>query len=220
MGNVSFRLRFCVLALLAVLALDSCSQAAPRLVAVSLRLVYYRTGAAVSERLSCFVLADDDDGEADLEELRIINDRAQLYWTLKSSDWLSVVKTGQTWFGSHAISMPEGMRFPRGTYRIVLVDKGGERNERTVAFEAPIVSERPFPTLSIEDGSYIVTSNYPKNLLVTYGASGAILRSLELTARSGKIADLSLGPNVHSIALWAEDEGSSVAAFTQSVTIK
>lgn len=208
------------LVLLAVISSFSCSQAAPKLLAVSLKLVYRQSGSAIVERLSCFALAEDEDGFADIEELRLVNDRAQLYWTLTSSDWLSVVKTGDTWVGSHSISMPEGMRFPRGQYRVVLVDKGGEKAERTVSFDAPVVSARSFPNLSIAGGSYSVSSSYPKNLLVVYGASGALLRSVELPARSGKIAELGLGPNARSVALWAEDEESSIAAFTEAVTIE
>ncbi len=220
MGKDFFRLLFCASALVCCVALASCSQAEPRIIAVSLKLVYRQVGSATVERLSCFVFAEDDDGEADLEELRLVNDRSQLFWKLTSSDWISVVKTGQTWFGSHAISMPEGMKFPRGAYRIVLLDKGGERNERSLSFDAPLSSERPFPTLTFSSESYAVSSAYPKNLLVAYGASGAVLRTLELTGKTGKLADLSLGPNVSSVALWAEDEASSVAAFTEAVPIK
>jgi hypothetical protein len=208
------------LLLLAMIASFSCSQAAPKLLAVSLKLVYRQSALSIVERLSCFVLAEDEDGFADIEELRLVNDRAQLYWTLTSSDWLSVVKTGDTWVGSHSISMPEGMRFPRGQYRVVLVDKGGEKTERTVSFDPPAVSARAFPNLSISGGSYSVSSSYPKNLLVVYSASGALLRSVELPARSGKVAELGLGPNVRSVALWAEDEASSVAAFTEPVTVE
>lgn len=220
MGKVSFRPLFCVSSLIIIAALASCSQAKPRIIGVSLKLVYRQMGAAPVERLSCFVFAEDDDGDADLEELRLVNDRSQLYWTLTSSDWITVVKTGQTWFGSHAISMPEGMKFPRGSYRLVLVDKGGERDERALSFDAPSKSERPFPALAFSSGSYAVSSAYPKNLLIAYGASGAVLRTLELTEKEGKLADLSLGPNVVTVALWAEDEAGSVAAFTDPIPIK
>lgn len=220
MGKVHLRLAACVLTLLAMVPLASCSQAAPRLVAVSLKLIYRQSGSAYVERLSCFAFAEDEDGEADLEELRIVNDRAQLYWTLTSQDWISVVKTGQTWFGSHALSMPEGSKFPRGAYRIVLLDKGGERSERSVSFEAPVASARPFPSLSFSEGSYSVSSAYPKNLLVIYAASGSVLRSIELTAKAGKVADLAIGSGARSAALWAEDEATSVAAFTEPVPLE
>jgi hypothetical protein len=219
MGKVPSRLVAGVFVPLAVAALASCSQAAPRLVAVSFKLIYRQSGPSYVERLSCFAFAEDEDGDADLEELRIVNDRAQLYWQLTSQDWISVVKTGQTWFGSHTLSMPDGGKIPRGVYRIVLLDKGGERDERTMSFEAPLASERPFPSLSFIEGRFAVSSAYPKNLLVVYGASGTVLRSVELSAKSGAIADLSLGQTARSAALWAEDEAGSVAVLTDPVPL-
>ncbi len=220
MGKALPRLFARVFVSLALAALASCSQTAPRLVAVSLKLVYRQSGASYVERLSCFAFAEDEDGEADLEELRIVNDRSQLYWKVTSQDWVSLVKTGQTWIGSHSLSMPEGGTIPRGTYRIVLLDKGGERDERAVSFEAPLASARPFPSLSFSGGAYAVSSSYPKNLLVVYDASGTVLRNIDLSVKTGKVADLSLGQSARSAALWAEDEASSVAVLTDPIPLE
>lgn len=204
-------------ALAAVVLVAACSQAAPRIDSVSLRLTY-RSGGR--ERLSFFALSYDEDGTLDLEELHLLNDRAQLYWTVTSRDWLVVERAGETWVGSHGIAMADGAPFPSGVYRAVLVDKGGDRAERDVFFEPPERGRRRFPSLSVAGGRYRIISSYPNNSLVAYDASGTRLRTVKPKSAEGRISDLSLGPSAQSIALWAEDEEAGVAALTDPVSLK
>ncbi len=199
---------------LSAAAIISCSQSAPRIDSVSLRLTYRADGA---ERLSFFALAADDDGLLDLEELHLLNDRAQLYWTLRSDDWLEVDRSGETWVGSHSIAMPDDAGFPRGIYRAVLVDKGGSRAERTVSFEAPAKSARPFPLLSIASGRYRAVSAYPSNTIVAYDQTGSRVKTVALKRLEGPLTDLALPGAAASIALWAEDGESGVGAITDAV---
>jgi len=201
-------------------SLTACSQAAPRIQAATLRLVYHEGPEEAYERFSFFVLAEDDDGPLDLEELHLINDNAQLFWTLKSADWLKVQKNGQNWIGSHTIAMVDDKPFPRGAYRAMVVDKGGERADRTLAFDLPLSTIRPFPKLRLEGGRYSVTSTYPKNSLLVYDTAGAMIKSISLPRMEGLLADLSLGTGARALALWAEDEGSSVAALGESVPLR
>jgi hypothetical protein len=204
-------------ALAAAVLAASCSQAAPRIDSVSLRLTY-RSGG--NERLSFFALSYDEDGTLDLEELHLLNDRAQLYWTVTSKDWIVVEQSGETWIGSHGISMPDGASFPRGAYRAVLVDKGGDRAEREIFFDPPAAARRQFPSLAVSDGRYRVVSTYQKNSMVAYDVSGARIRVFPLKTKEGRIVDLSLGQSAQSIALWAEDEEAGVAALTDPVSLK
>ncbi|MFA6505101.1 MAG: hypothetical protein WCT14_03325 [Treponemataceae bacterium] len=203
--------------LVACALLFSCSHAAPRLDSVSLRLVYRAAGV---ERLSFFALVADEDGFLDLDALHLLNNSSQLYWSLSAKDWLKVERTGETWIGSHTIAMADDAKFPRGAYRAVLVDKGGDRIERTVAFDPPLASARRFPSLSGTKGRYRVISEYPKNVIVGYDSSGAQSRTVQLKAKEGLLSELELGPAIQSIALWAEDEESRVAALTDPVSIK
>ncbi|GAB1484458.1 hypothetical protein MASR2M78_32760 [Treponema sp.] len=149
----------------AVLCFSSCSQSAPRIQATSLRLVYHEGPEGVYERFSFFVIAEDDDGPLDLEELYLINDTEQLLWTIKSSDWLKVQKNGQNWIGSHSIAMADEGLLPRGLYRALIVDKGGERSDRSLAFDGPSTPSRPFPSLKLEGGRYSAVSSYPKRIV-------------------------------------------------------
>lgn len=207
---------FFALAALAAAAV-SCSQAAPRIDSASLRLTYRQGGA---ERLSFFVLADDDDGTLDLDELHLLHDRAQLYWTLSSKDWIIVERVGETWIGTHSIAMDGDGKFPRGSYRVVLTDKGGDRAERSISFSPPLAPQRAFPAINAGGGRYRIRSAYPKNTIVAYDGSGAPVKTAAVKAGEGRIADLELGQAAESIALWAEDDESGVAAMTEPVSLK
>jgi hypothetical protein len=91
-----------------------------------------------------------------------------------SKDWIVVEQSGETWIGSHGISMPDGASFPRGAYRAVLVDKGGDRAEREIFFDPPAAARRQFPSLAVSDGRYRVVSTYQKNSMVAYDVSARI----------------------------------------------
>jgi hypothetical protein len=206
---------------LAVLSAGACSAAPPRLFSTSLRLVYKPgTDGSPRESLSFFALASDDDGTVDLEELYLISDKAQLYWRLTAEDWIKVDQGSQVWIGSHAVAMPTGEILPRGTYRAVLIDKGGDRAERSLALTAPEQAERGFPSFSVNSGRYVVASAYPKNSLVVYDAAGNQIRNQPLAALSGDLAALNLGAAAKSAALWAEDPAQAVAAFTDPVPLR
>lgn len=200
-----------------VLFLCACSQSAPRLDSVSLRLTY-RSGGV--ERLSFFALASDDDGILDLEELHLLHDRSQLYWSLSASDWLRAERTGETWIGSHSIAMPDDAPFPRGSYRAVLVDKGGSRAERSVGFDPPAAAARAFPSLSIAAGRYRIASAYPKNSIVAYDASMAVAKTVVPKASEGPISELGLASTARFIALWAEDDERMVGALTDPAPLR
>lgn len=205
------------LSLFALTMTLSCSQSSPRISSLSARLVYRWVSGAPVERLSLFVLGNDDDGQVDLAELYLLNDEAQLYWSMESENWVTTERSGDTWIGAHELAMVGDAPFPRGTYRIVLVDKGGLRTERTFSLDQPNPPSKRFPTLSVSAGRYRVSSEYPKNTLLVYGPSGAALRMLPLKTAEGTLSELNLPKDAKSFALWAEDEGNLTAALTQPV---
>jgi len=206
--------------MLAIFVFGACSQADPKIVSSSFRLAYRSFDSSISETLSFFILASDDDGIADLESMYLLNDDAQLFWKLTVDDWLVSERSGETWVGSHALSMPGGSPFPRGTYRAVLMDKGGARSERPVFLNAPKQLRHPFPSFSINAGKYAAVSTWQRNSLVSYDASGAILRVENLKAKEGALTDLKLGVNVVSVALLTEDDENFVTALTPPVKIR
>jgi hypothetical protein len=204
----------------ALLVLAGCSQAAPRIPAAQLRLVYRQEDGAVRERFSFFISAEDEDGTEDLAEVYLLHDREQLVWKLTDADWIRVEKSGQTWIGSHDIAMADDASLPRGAYRAVLVDKSGARAERTLAFDDASGQRRAFPSLDLEKKRYAVVSDYPDHQLIVYDEKGGLIKKLPLTTRTGSLADLKLPPAARSVALWAEDPVAGVAAMTDAVPVK
>ncbi|AEJ19626.1 hypothetical protein [Gracilinema caldarium] len=202
------------------LNLLSCSRSAPQIQNYILKLIYNEDADGIREQLSLFVLAQDEDGKEDLDSLYIINDEQQLYWTLKSTEWITVNKDGQLWVGSHRLTMVDGQPLPRGLYRLILTDLGGERAERTIGLDAPLQSRYPFPRLIINGDAFTVISFYPKNTLLCYDMEGTMTRSIPLSSLSGNLKGLGLSTATTDIALWAEDPDAQVGAITKTVSIK
>lgn len=205
--------RFATLALLLALA-GACSQAVPIINTATLRVVYRELDDTLRETLSVQVLASDEDGFADLDELYLIHDASQLYWKLTAEDWLYIEESNQDWIGSNFLRMPDGQIFPRGLYRVLLIDKAGDRVERELALDADIAPRRSFPRLALSGSAYEVFSEYPRNSLACYNESGALIKMINLIKKQGSIDELRLGVEVRSVALWSEDESGQVAAFT------
>jgi hypothetical protein len=195
----------------------SCSQSNPEIKYGSLELVYYQNGGNPVERFSFFVVPADGDGIEDLEELWLYHDWEGLSWRLTNDDWVSQSVNGQIWIGSRAIAMEDGSSLPRGQYRAVLVDKGGEKTERLLAFDAS--ETRPFPSFSIIGDRYWIESAYPRRNFVVYDDEGSYLISVDPPSPEGELSALGLPSQARSLALWAYDPEQSVSAFSDVVPI-
>jgi hypothetical protein len=195
----------------------SCSRAKPEILRGNLELVYYENGGTPVEKFSFFVLPSDGDGIEDLEELRLYHDWEGLSWTLSSGDWIEQTVNGQIWIGSRAVAMEDGSGLPRGQYRAELVDKGGEKAEKSLTFDASVT--RPFPRFSIAGNRYRIESAYPRHSLIAYDNEGAYLISVEPPFLEGDVSGLGLPSRARSLALWARDPEHSLSAFTDVVPI-
>jgi hypothetical protein len=207
---------FVFLPLLAV----SCSKSAPEISFGFMELVYYQGLEKTEERFSFFIIPQDDDGIENLSELFLYHDGAELRWRLEPEDWVSYEEGGKTWIGSRAIAMDGEGTLPRGQYRAVLVNKGGERAERLFGFDAPEESPYPFPYLTVAGGRYRIDSFYPENRLVCYDGEGGYLTTLVLDRPEGPLADLRLPAAARSAALWADDSGFFISALTDVVSLR
>jgi hypothetical protein len=185
-----------------------------------MQLVYYQGQGAPEERFSFFVLAEDDDGIENLETLYLYHDHEGLRWSLSFEDWLSFDDNGKTWIGSRAIAMPENERLPRGQYRVVLINKGGERTERTLAFDAPLEPRHPFPLVTLSEGHYAIESRYPRHSFIGYDGEGNLTQTLPVDELSGSIASLGLSANIRALALWAEDPEYQTSALSDLIAVR
>jgi hypothetical protein len=209
-----------VLFFFAVFLAVSCSRSEPKIAFGFIELVYYQEKDKPQERFSFFIIPEDDEGIENLVDLYLYNDREQLRWHIKSEDWVKYEKDGKTWIGSRSIAIGEDEILPRGQYRAVLVNKGGEKSERKFSFDAPDEPRFPFPVLEINGGEYTVNSQYPNNRLVCYDDQGNYVHTENLPRLSGQLNDLDLPSNARTAALWAEDAQYFTSAFTYVTPIR
>jgi len=209
-----------VLLFFAIFLAASCSNSEPVITFGFIELVYYQDNVKPLERFSFFIIPEDEDGIENLEELYLYHDRAQLRWHIKSDDWVSYINEGTTWIGTRSIAVDENERLPRGLFRAVLVNKGGEQSERNFTFDAPEEPRFPFPTLEVSAGRYTVDSAYPQNHLLCYDEQGSYVSSVNLADLSGSIADLGIPSQARTAALWAEDAQYFTSAMTYVTAIR
>jgi hypothetical protein len=210
---------FLISAFVLIFSLPSCSRTKPDILFGFIKLVLYEgeSGRPV-ERFSFFILPEDDDGIENLDEIFLYNDREQLRWRIKNDEWITHTVNDVTWIGTRSIAIQEGMTLPRGVYRAVLVNKGGERGERNFTFDGS--TRFSFPELEIIDDMYTIRSDWPVNRLVGYDRQGNFSTIIVPQAFSGSISHLNLPSAVRTIALWAEDEEHFSSAFTNVVPVR
>jgi len=194
----------------------SCSRSKPEISFGFMTLILYQAEPEPVERFSFFIIPEDEDGIENLDELYIYHDREQLRWKIKSDEWIRHSHEGKEWIGTRSLSVQEGS-LPRGVFRAVLVNKGGESSERSFTFDGNVRYD--FPEFTIIDGLYALKSDWPSNRLVCYDRSGNYIMTVNLPSRSGSISQLNLTQSVRTVALWAEDEVNFCSAFTNAVLI-
>jgi hypothetical protein len=200
----------------AVFLFFSCTNSKPEITYGFIQSVIYQTDDGTREHFSFFIIPHDDDGLENLDELFLYNDREQLRWQIRSDEWISYTQDGRNWIGTRSITSRDGS-LPRGVYRAVLINKGGERTERIFTFDGN--ARYTFPEIIIENGVYTVRSEWPVNRLIGYDSSGNYSITITPSSMSGRVSELNLPANVRTVALWAEDENSFCSAFTNVVSI-
>ena len=203
-----------------VMVLFSCSKAEPRILYGYMELIYYPGRTGSTERYSFFILPEDDDGIENLSELYLYHDREGLRWLLTSEDWIEYEDNEKTWIGSRNIAMFDDNPLPRGQYRAVLVNKGGESTERKFTFDGPETPPYPFPVLAIEQGTYYIDSLYPVNRLICYDQQGKTVQTVTVRELEGNIRDLRLNNSVRTAALWAEEPLYRTSVLTEASIIR
>jgi len=194
----------------------SCTRSAPEIKYGYIQLILYQGKDVPQEYFSFFILPEDEDGIENLSELYLYHDREQLRWHVKSDEWQRFTQDGKDWIGTRSFTVREG-ELPRGLFRAVLVNKGGESVERGFTYDG--VVRYPFPEIEISDGMYNVNSQWPVNRFVCYDNVGNYLATVNLSLRVGAVSDLKLPSATRTVALWAEDEANFCSAFTNVVSL-
>jgi hypothetical protein len=209
---------FCLGGLLCLL--PSCSRSEPKISYGFISLIYYQGTERPEERFSFFIIPDDDDGIENLADLYLYHDREQLRWHIRSEDWVAYEQEGQTWIGTRSIAMTGDETLPRGQYRAVLVNKGGEQSERLFSFDAPEEPRFPFPFIALAEDRYRIDSNYPVNRFICYDEQGNTVAVLSPEHNEGQVSDLGLPSDARAVALWAEDSVYYTSVLTDVVPLR
>jgi len=202
--------------ILIFLVTASCSRTKPEIAFGFIKMVLYQGETEPEEYYSFFIIPEDDDGIENLEKLYIYHDREQLRWEVDKDEWIKHTHEGKEWIGTRSITTRDGI-LPKGLFRVVLVNKGGESSERDFVYDGII--RYPFPEFEIEDNLYTVISEWPANRLICYDRSGNYISTITLESFSGAVSELRLPQAARAVALWAEDELNYCSAFTNAQAV-
>jgi len=205
---------FCAAFTIALFA--SCTKTAPTINHGYIQLVIYQDMDGPQEYYSFFILPEDEDGIDNLDELYLYHDKEQLRWNIRSDEWQRFTQDGKEWIGTRSFTVKEG-KLPRGLFRAVLVNKGGESVERSFTYDGNV--RYPFPEIEISNGVYNINSQWTVNRLVCYDNTGAYAATINISSKTGSVSDLKLPSNARTAALWAEDEANFCSAFTNAVPL-
>ncbi len=140
-------------------------------------LIHDTQAGTYSEKLSVFMVASDPDGMEDLANLYVIQDSAELYWSLESKSWVTATAEGESWIGSNNLGLPGGAPLPGGEYRVILEDAGGNTVEKTFTLPEDIANPAKvtYPTASVKEDVIRVSSSYPGPEVWVFGRDGRFL---------------------------------------------
>lgn len=185
------RLVGCAVFASAVLALlSACSAAPPDLVRIDARLehVHDLDRDLWYEQIVLFALVRDQDGFGDIEQLYLLHDDEQLYWRLDGESWIDQRLSGEDWIGTAGLVMASGLPLPRGSYRVVVLDAGGQQDERRIWIDAPTRGEIAGRAPRVSEG------------IVEIRHGGALLRIVSTTRDDEPPRDVPLPPGEHPVA--------------------
>ncbi len=184
--------------------LVSCSGSVPEIGQVVWQVNFIRTPSELSihQELSVFTLIEDEDGIADIDFIYLIHDESELFWQLDTDIWTQKVLGGKNWIGSKSIRMNDFSNLPAGKYRLVVIDKAGERDTRSFSISGKMIdtnNDKYFPELLI--GSDIeIRSNFSENTLWIYDKSMELLKNIKI--ENGKISMDIINNDTSNRAFW------------------
>jgi len=153
--------KYLLIAIAAAVFTAGCSEDPPAIQQLYLQLNVFddREKDALYESLSLWVHPQDEGGIEDIEYLYLVQDEQELVWVLDSETWEKEDRPGENWIGSNDVLMPDLSAFPRGEYRIIVVDAAGKRDERTayISQNKELIDRIELPEILTENESVTVT---------------------------------------------------------------
>ena len=130
------------------------------------------------ETLSVFINVADADGVDDVDLLYILQDDNELLWELQPDGWQRLENGDEMWIGSNNLRMEASTPFPRDLYRVIVIDKSGERSRdefyiNSSRIDLPKVN---FPKGQINDGTISLTGGFSEYTLWFYDGEENIVK--------------------------------------------
>lgn len=159
-----------------------CSVSPPEVMSIGAHLVVVATDpdGGKDERLSLFASVSDEDGVDDIEYLYVVHDEEELSWSLTLDEWQRSDEGASIWIGSNSLDAP-GLIVPRGAYRVILVDKAGERAERIFLLNAPVTSGYKVPALRLSGTDVALDSAYSTNTAFFFDSGGNVVMTVPIS---------------------------------------
>ncbi len=187
-----------------ILLLSKCSGSVPNITQLvwQINFIQKAEGGSHYMKLSVFTMINDEDGITDIDKIYIITDEAELFWVLDSTSWSMKVISGSNWLGSNNIRMNNYSNLPAGTYRVLVIDKAGERDSRNFYISPAMVKSiknNIFPKLYIND-SIQLESKFQDNTLWVYDNAMKIIKKYKMD--NGKINRSIISSDTSNKAAW------------------
>lgn len=172
-----------------VVLLISCSGSIPQIGQIIWQINFIKAPEKnnIVQALSLFILVEDEDGISDIDAVYIIHDESELFWKLDADIWTIKVISGKNWLGSNSIYMNDSSSLPSGAYRIMVIDKAGERDSGNINISSTMLKPDKniiFPGLKIASDIEI-ESGFTDNTLWVYDESMQLVKNLKI--ETGKI---------------------------------
>ncbi len=203
----------------------TCSANIPQVGAINSRLIVYASDAngGRSERITVFASVSDSDGREDIADMYIIHDESELYWHLNPDNWVFKEESGGLWVGANGLEGPLST-LPRGSYRILIVDRAGERAERTFILSAPETKLYKIPEVSISGSlSAAFSSSYKTNTAFFFDAGNNVVKTVSVTPGLRRLDELwgsgDWRSKAYYIALYSFDIPSETGFFSRKIKL-
>lgn len=170
------------LILLILLLLHSCAGEPPEIIQTLGQRNFVKdpiTGN-ITEYFSLLIQANDSDGLEDLVEIYLIQDEEEIFFRIDSENWIKKEKDGEFWLGSNGFTMPDRRSIPSGLYRVLLLDKSGERDEKEIYLFPAETKGIKFPSVRISEETISISDSQEALLLLVYDSVNNFLGSQDL----------------------------------------
>ncbi len=187
----------CISCIILIIILFSCAQSGPELRSSTVKLLRVQEDSGeFTERLSVFILFQDEDGPEDFASITIRNDDSGLFWLVDSGDAVVRLRGSDRWIGSSDLAPPPDGFFPEGDYTIIAQDLAGNEAMHTFMLSRTEYPEKLPVRLSLDGDVWTMERNpdnggFTENYLFVYTAEDRLVHVWKMEGNQNKsIGDL------------------------------